>query len=282
MGVRLKEIYDLFNARQSPSQDVIERLSLSERLGAVFRSLLSPSPDENLKENLHELDIEEYDEVWESAAVNLAFGRDAIDEKTAQNVLSADSDYKKTYLDILRESSDYAEERLTFANRLIARAGGKSAGGAPASFFDRAANVCAGTVSNLKKFLETPDFSAFVPAARFETLAAFAAGDASKQFVAEGALPNGSGYKVTYQPFETTLEIEAFRAYPPRVLYFRTNNDQSAFERYSNSWTVAKPDKWIMKLSPDYPAIVALPEWNFVILAQSYKSLTREREDDAE
>jgi hypothetical protein len=144
-------------------------------------------------------------------------------------------------------------------------------------FFDKVSAVGAGSVADLKKFLSAPDFSSFVPALRFGTLAAAAAKDTPKQHTAEGRLPNDSAYKVLYGPFETILEIEAFKPEPPRVLYYRTSDDGSSFEQYSASWTSAKSDRWTVKLSPDHPAIVALPELNCVILAQSYRSLAGRR-----
>jgi hypothetical protein len=224
--------------------------------------LLADAADEPREEFGEECD-EPRDDSWENAAYDLAYGDGEPDAKMARTVLTASGDYKKTYLKILRESSDHAEKRLAAA----------SDKGAPERFFDEVSAVAAGAVTDLKKFLAALDFTSLVPAARFETLAATAAAGAPKQHTAKGRLPNNSSYKVIYGPFETILEIEAFKLEPPRVLYYRTSDDLSSFKQYSASWTSAKSDKWTIKLSSDHPAIIALPELNYVILAQSYKSL---------
>jgi hypothetical protein len=211
-------------------------------------------------------------------------GNGGMDAETAKYVLAADGEYQKTYLRILGESSEYAKKRLAKAAALIERLpeplpeslpeAKKGALGARLnSFFSCVACVAAGLVPAVESFAASPDFSALVPAGQFRALAATAAPDAPRQYIAEGRLPNGSAYKLSYQPFATVLEIDAFRPEPPRVLYYRANGDQTAFGQHSAAWTSVKSGKWTMKLSPDHPAIVALPEWNYVILAQSYKSL---------
>jgi hypothetical protein len=264
------------------------------------------------------------------ATASLATASLAVDslatDKLAAAKLAVDSEYRRIYLRILGESSEYAEKRLAKAAALLelpleplpahlseplpaaplpepplaaplpapppdpspaplpdpspdpspepSPEPKKEAPGARLnSFFSDVSSVAAGLVSNIKSFIASPDFSALVPAGRFRTLAATAAPGAPKQYIAEGKLPNGSAYTIAYQPFATLLEIEAFRSNPPEVLYYRASDDQTAFRQHSSAWTSAKPGKWTMKLSPDHPAIVALPEWNYVILAQSYKSL---------
>ncbi|MDR1558730.1 MAG: hypothetical protein LBS84_03335 [Clostridiales bacterium] len=266
------DMYSLFNTRQEFPETLAGRLNSDERDGRVFRAFLLP--DANVETD------KEYDEAWENAAYTLAYGESAADMKTARSVFETDNDYKKTYLRIIGESSDYAAKRLAEAGGLVSSrdSKGKSYKTVDAEmeeFFSKVSAVSSGIVSDLKGFLMMPDFSALVPATRFSTLAAVASTDALKQYIADGYLPNGSAYKIIYEPFGTLLEIESFRTEAPRVLYYRASGDESAFEQYSAAWTKVKPDKWIMRLSPDYPAIVALPEWNYVILAQSYKSLRR-------
>jgi hypothetical protein len=260
----------MFNARSALSKELVRHINLCERCGGVFRALL---PSEILTDE-DDTELGEADEQWENAVCGLAFGEDAIDAESAQIVVSAGNDYQRAFLKNLRESSDYAESRIAEAGALP-QALEKTPGARLEIFFNNIASAAAGAVSDLKGFLSVPDFSEFVPAGRFRALAATAAPNAPTQYTAEGRLPNGGAYKLLYRQFETLLEIDAFKLEPPRVLYYRASGGQTAFEQHSSAWTLAKPDKWTMKLSADHPAIIALPEFNYVILAQSYKSLQK-------
>ncbi|MDR1000805.1 MAG: hypothetical protein LBL96_08415 [Clostridiales bacterium] len=272
-----KTLYSLFNARGALPEAAVRHLNSCEQCGRVFRYYLSL--------DIESLDIEQAGEVnykneaWEDAVFALAYGEEGIDANAAKLVAEPDTDYQRVYLRILGDSADYAQNRLAEVSAICERPA-ETLKAKLESFFVDIASVAAGLVVDIGKFLTAPDVSLLVPAIQFRTLAATAAQDtpaqdALNQHMAVGKLPNEGVYRLIYQPFETILEIEAFKPNPPRVLYYRTNDDQTAFEQYSAVWTSAKPNKWTMKLSPDHPAIVALPEWNYVILAQSYKSLQR-------